>query len=171
MIHARTRSLAAVAVAVSAGLTVYLLVPSEEARVRARLGHLAESLCVPLREQDLARFARASRVRGYLAEDVTVEFEAGSEPPVRGREALVGLVARPWAPQAGVRVELARMTVTLDEARTSADVRLEARGVSLDPSADPPTLEVRLLSLTLRRVDGTWLVSAVRVMSPDDAAR
>lgn len=158
-------------IAVVAAAAVYFFWPGEERRVRAQLGSLADSLGIPAHEADLARLARASRARHYFSEDVAVDFEGGFPPSVRGRESIAGLVARPWAEPSGVRIELEDVRISLDESRTTADARFKARVVSLDPAKDPPTIDGRTVSLTLRRVEGTWLVSSARIMQSDDALR
>ncbi len=171
MTHAPLRWLAVPLAIAAVGLAAYLLWPSEEHRVRARVEALADSLGVPTGEPDLARLSRAARVREYFTEDVTVDFEAREDLFLRGREAVAGIVARPGPARAGVRIELSKLTITVDTTRRSADVRCEGRVVSRDPAADPPTLDARLVCLTLRRVDGAWLVSSARVLPRDDAIR
>jgi hypothetical protein len=50
-------------------------------------------------------------------------------------------------------------------------VHLEGRLVSRDPKADPATLDARSASLTLTKIDGTWLVSSARIGDRDDSIK
>ena len=166
--HARAIVVAIVIAGV--GLVVYLLRPSEERRVRARLDEGAEALSVPASETDLARVARLARLRGFLVEDAVVHFSREGEAPVRGRDAIVGLAARALVPT-GARVELHDVRVTIRDAGSVADVMLEAHLVSEDPSAESPTIDARSVSLTWKKTDGSWAVASVRVMESDDSVR
>lgn len=166
------RSIAVIAAAVAVVSAAVLLRPTEERRVRKRLESIAATLGVPAHDGDLARLARSNRVRACLTPDVSVDFEGGQIAPIRDRDAVAGLVARAWVwSPAGVRVELREMEVSVGDDRVHADARFEARVVSLDPGADPPLLDARLVSLTLAKVEGEWLVRSVRVMRSDDSVR
>ena len=170
MTKALTRTIVvAIGVAVI-GLAVYLLRPSEERRVRARLEAGAKALSVPAGETDFARLARLVELRGFLAEDAVVRFAREGQAPIHGRDAIVGLAARALAPM-GARVELHEVRVTMRDANTVADVMLEVRLLSQDPAAESPIIDARSVGLTWRKVDGTWVVVNVRVMESDDSVR
>lgn len=166
------RWLAGVLVLVLAAGALWMWWPSEERRVRARLTSLAESLSVPARETDFERLARAQRVRAGLLDALSVEFEAGQWPPLAGRDAVAGLVARPWAATSGgVRVDVEDLEIQVAEDAARAEARFKARVTALDQSPDQSTLDGRLVSVTLHRVDGEWLVASARIMKSDDAMR
>jgi hypothetical protein len=62
------------------------------------------------------------------------------------------------------------VTISLATDRAAADARFKARLVSLAPAGgQPATLDGRMVSLTLRRVDGEWLVTSARIARSDDA--
>jgi hypothetical protein len=165
-----TRWMALLLVLVGAGAAVFLW-PSEERRVWRRLQALAEMVSVPPGETDLARLARAQRLRASLVEEVRVDFEHLQLLPVSGRDGVAALAARRW-PQAadGLTVQLEDVVVRLGDDGVRADARFKARVLSRD-SSDPTTLDGRMLSLTLQKVEGEWLVASVRVMQGDDAIR
>lgn len=171
MLQSRFKWLLGAVVIAAAAAAAFFWWPNEEAKVRRRLDALAEAVSVPSKEQDLARVARASRSRGFFAEDVTVELEGFGEPLLRGRDAIAGMIARPWGTGHGVRVELSNIRISVDENRTSADARFDARAVSLEPDGNPTTLDGRMVVLTFRKVDGTWLVAHAHLMPSDDSLR
>jgi ketosteroid isomerase-like protein len=154
----------------AAGAAVYLLLPSEERKIRKQMAGLAEALSVPAGEGDIPRLARAQRVRRELAEDVTIRFEQEHWPPIEGRDTVAGLVARPW-PQTsdGLRIELHDVVVELNG--DLADVRFRVRVLVDSASSEPATLDGRLVALTLRRGESGWLVASARIMDSDDAER
>jgi len=160
-----------VLVAVAAA-ALFFLWPSEERQVRKRLEALAESAGVPAGETDLARLARARRIRAGLRQDVRIVFEEAAWPAIDGRDAVAALIARPW-PQSskGLRVELDDLVIELGGDRTTADARFKARILSPDPAAEPIVLDGRMVSATLLRVDGEWLVVSARVLRGDDALK
>jgi hypothetical protein len=150
----------------------YWLWPSQERRVRARLEALAEAAGAPENETDLARFARARRFRGWLREDVRVEFERAEWPPLEGRDAVAALVARRWAQAAGgLRVELRNLAIAVSADARSADARFTVRVVSLQSNEEPVAVDGRMISVTMARGDGEWLVAAARILRGDDAVR
>jgi ketosteroid isomerase-like protein len=167
-----TRWIAIGVAAVVAAAALYTWWPSDERQVRKRLEALAETASVPAEEADLARLARAQRLRASLREDVRVEFERAEWPPIVGRDPVSALVANSW-PQAsgGLTVELEDLSITVAADRASADARFKARLVSLDSSGEPSALDGRMVSLTLRKVDGEWLVASARILRSDDAVR
>jgi hypothetical protein len=166
-----TRWIAIGLAAVAAAAALFLFWPSEERQVRKRLEALAEAASVPAHESDLARLARAQRFRGWLREDVRVAFEQAEWPPIEGRDAVAALVLRPWVQAAGgLRVELEGLSISLGDGRSSADARFKARILRPDPDAEPVVLDGRMVSVTLQRVEGEWLVASARIMRSDDAA-
>jgi hypothetical protein len=50
-------------------------------------------------------------------------------------------------------------------------VRFKARVSALDSSTVPAALDGRLASLTLHRVEGTWVIAGARIMRSDEAVR
>lgn len=53
--------------------------------------------------------------------------------------------------------------------RGSADVRLNARVLAGGPKEHPQILDARMVALTLRKLDGVWLVAKARIMPTDDS--
>jgi ketosteroid isomerase-like protein len=172
-LNARTRNrwLLLGGLVAAVALVVYLLMPGEERRVRGRLDALAETLGTPPKEPDLARLARVARLRGYFADDAVIYFLGERHEPIRGRDEIVGLAHGALTQLGPFSVELQNVRIAIGEAGSVADVHLEGRLVSRDPEADPATLDARSASLTLTKIDGTWLVSSARIGDRDDSIK
>jgi ketosteroid isomerase-like protein len=164
----RARSLALVALLALASLAAWRLWPGEERKVRGRLDALAASLSIPAGETGLPRVARAASLRSFFTEDVTVELPAGAQP-LQGRDEIAGLVARMSVPPVGTKVELLSVEIEVGPDSASADARFNARVVAREPRDKPPILDARMIAVTMRKVDGDWLVANARIMPTDDS--
>jgi hypothetical protein len=117
---------------------------------------------------------RAVGLRAFFAEDVTIELpgSAGGEglgQTIRGREEIAGLVTRMAVPPEGTRVQILKMDTELAPGSDAANVRVDTRVVARQPKDAPPILDARMIALTLRKVDGAWLIASARVMPTDDS--
>lgn len=153
-------------------LSAYLLAPGEERRVRGRLEAVAATLSTPAREPDLARLGRIARLRESFTPDAVIYFEREAMQPIRDRDQISGLAANALSQLGPMKVELRDIRISFRDGSSSvADVRLEVRLVSRDPHTEPETLDARALGLTLRKIDGEWLVASARVAERDDSVR
>jgi hypothetical protein len=160
------RSMIGLLVVAAVAAAAWTLWPNEERKVRARLEALAATVSVPPTETGLARAARAAGARSFFAPDVRVELPDSVGPSLHGRDEIVGLVARLPVPPEGTRVEL--LDLKVEVAGDQADARANARLLTADVK-DPQILDARMVALTLRKVDGSWLVASARVMPTDDS--
>jgi hypothetical protein len=129
----------------------------EERVVRARLDHLAQALSPPAGGGGLAIVGRIAELRTYFAPDVTVR--AGGQEVV-SRDALLALLGR-WEPPAkGFRVEFVDVGVTLGES-DRADVTLTAMITNTDAASSEPIVDAREAHLTMRKLDGEWVLATV----------
>jgi hypothetical protein len=112
-----------------------------------------------------------ARLRGYFADDAVIYFLGEGHEPIRGRDEIVGLAHGALTQFGPFSVELQNVRISIGEAASVADVHLEGRLVSRDPKADPATLDARSASLTLTKIDGTWLVSSARIGDRDDSIK
>ena len=158
-----TRSAVVGAVVLVAGLAVWVLAPSEEGRVRRQLDALAESASVEPGESALIRAARAARVGSYFTDQVRLDL---GEPyrPVAGRDALTGLAAAIRLPTGGIRVEIARADVTLDETGSRATVEMTAEVESSSSGGGERMLDGRDFLVRFVKVDGEWLIEELRAI-------
>jgi hypothetical protein len=152
-----------------AAVVAWRLWPGEERRIRTRLDALAAGLSIAPGEAGLARLTRAAGVRSFFTEDVAVEVADDPGLTIRGREEIAGYVARLTVPPEGTRVELIEVDTQVDADRRSADVRATTRIVVRGTTDPPSILDARTIGLTLRKVEGEWLIANARVMPTDDS--
>jgi hypothetical protein len=165
------RWLAGAVVVAAAALVVYLLLPSDERRVRDRVEALAAALATPPNEPDLARLTRVAGLRHHFTEDAAVYFADEAHQPVHGCDAIVGLIGQSLPMLGPFTVQLDNVRIAIRDDRTVADVHLDGRLVSADGKSEPAVIDARSVGLTLAKVDRAWLVSSVRVMHHDDAMK
>jgi hypothetical protein len=162
------RALVVVAVAAAAWFGWRWLFPDDEAQIRSVLEHIAETMSRGTRDEgEVARLARVASLRTALDPEITVD--AGQPfSRIRGRDALIGSVARFNAGARDVEFELADVQVHVALDRSQATVYLTAEARFVDANGGRG-LEARELNLTMKRRDGDWVVSAitpVRTLEP-----
>ena len=124
--------------------------------VKQRLGEVAAALSVPEGETEIARIARLSRLRRYLADDLRVL--AGTED-IRSRDTAVAIAAG-WKPQHGSGdVHFADVQVFI-ESEAAAHAYLAVELTSLDRPSGQPTVDSRDTSVSLARRNGEWVITA-----------
>lgn len=139
---------------------VRALFPSEARRIRQRLDELAETASIEAGEPPLVRMSRAARIGRYFIEDAVVDL---GDPfrPIRGREAVIGAAARIPVRQEGVTFEFVDVQVVVPPDEQTATVRLTAQSSGLDFRTGDHVIEARELDMTLRQLEGEWLIARV----------
>jgi ketosteroid isomerase-like protein len=165
----RFRTLTVAVLLLLAGLAAWRFWPGEDKKVRARIDALAQELSVPAGEGAVPRAMRASGVRRFFTSDVAIELSDGAGTTVRGRDAIAGYVARMTVPPEGTRVQLLDVQISVQPDKLWADARLDVRLLAGKPPEGPPVLDARMIAVTLRKVDGAWLIYNARVMPTDDS--
>jgi ketosteroid isomerase-like protein len=146
-------------VAVVAYLAWSWLVPSEEARVRAAVSALAETLSSSPTDP-IGQVTALARLRRELAADVTVTVGDGAG--IRGRDAVVGLWQRVRASSDSVRVRVVDLNVNVAEdggtatADGVAELTRERNGV--------PERELREARASFVAEDGEWRLSSATLV-------
>lgn len=141
-----------------AAAAVWLLWPSEERRIRARLYDLAVMASTLPGESNLDRLARAAALARGLTPDAELDPGHGRQP-IAGREAIAALASRTSLDAWTVRLE--DVAVTLDEperATAHAVVVFEPREGTRSPA------DVQEVQFALRKMDGEWLVQRAAVI-------
>jgi hypothetical protein len=145
----------------------------QERRIARRLDELAGAASADgPAESPVARMAAAGRVGRYFTEDVRVEADGALWS--QGRDAVVALAAQGRAAidQLHVRVSDVEVTLSGSDSATayltlvvSGAARTGPDGAPAGISGRTPSpdgiLDARELLLTLRRVDGDWLIAGV----------
>lgn len=138
--------------------------PSEEGRIRARLDELAGAVSFgpETRGSDVARLARIAGLRRFFAPDLYVDV-GDPYPPIEGRDALLGMVAKGGLPPRDVTVRFVDVHVTLDpdEAQATAYLTAEASSQTDDGARE---IDARELELTLQKMNDEWVVTRVQVL-------
>lgn len=104
--------------------------------------------------------ARAAQIGDYFTEDAVVDFGRGS-PPIRGRETLMGMVARLQPRTAAFRLELDDVGIEVVPGGAAADVLLTASFVRRIVSTGEESRDAREFALVLVKADGTWRISRI----------
>ncbi len=141
----------------------------DERAIRRQLSAIEESLTVPAQEGDLARVARIAGLRRVLAADIRIATGVASRPgaqippEVAGRDAVLALAGRGIPPSGGVALEFVDTKVTLDDMGTNAEVYGTAKITA--GTSESPVVDAREVTIGFAKIDGDWVVSAVR---PED---
>ena len=139
---------------------------SDERAIEQQMSAVAQALTVPANDGELGRIGRIASLRRALAPEIQLSTGAAPRPGVQvpseinGRDAVLALAGRWTPPPGGVIVEFVDMQVTLDGSRTNAQVYCTAKSTS--GSSEKPLVDARELTVSLAKVDGQWLVTAVR---------
>lgn len=143
----------------------WVLLPSEEDRIRWQLDDLAETVSVEAGELLVIRRARAVRIANYFTEYARVDLGWSFEP-LQGREAVTAVAAEFRLPLEGIKVTILDTSIRVDGSSTGAIAAMTAQ-VSTRAVARDAALEVREVAVRLRKVNGEWLVDDMRAVDAD----
>ena len=145
-----------VLLAVLIGVWAYRWWTGEEHIIKERLNSLAVVLS-PSGDSEFTTISRIGQLRGYFAPDIRVHF-GGDE--VISRDAVLALLARWKPPSKNLKVEFVDVSVTVEE--DTALASLTAKVSNTDASAaEDPIADAREGVLTLRKLNGEWVISSV----------
>lgn len=140
------------------------LLGGEEQRVVRMLEAAAEQASVNGQESAVIRMASAARVARHFTEDFTVDGDLGAGT-IRGRDGVAAAAAQARAAVAGLQVRVADVDVALPSPDTAtAHLTLVVSGGGASGEGRPSggaageMFDAREILLTLRKVDGDWLV-------------
>jgi len=138
------------------GAWAYRWWTGEEHIIKERLNSLAAILS-PSGDSEFSTISRVGQLRGYFAPDVRVHF-GGDE--VVSRDAVLALLAKWQPPSKNLKVEFVDVSVTVEE--DTALASLTAKISNTDASAaEDPIADAREGVLTLRKLNGEWVISSV----------
>ncbi|PYR95222.1 MAG: hypothetical protein DMF84_01910 [Acidobacteria bacterium] len=149
--RAELRIIAITAVVVAAAAFAWRAIfPSDERQIRGQLTRVAEE--VNEQRQGLSAIAGAADVASAFADDVVIDLGEGA--PIRGRDTLMGIVARLQPRTSRYEVRIRDMDVRVDNPR-SASVDLSAT------TAGENGMDAREFQLLMVKRNGKWLIARV----------
>jgi len=132
---------------------------SDERAIRGRLETLRNEVNSSAVE-GLGTATRAVQIGGYFTTDAVVELGEGSVP-IRGRDTIVGMVARLQPRTAAFRMELDDVSVDLVPGGDAADVLLTASFVRRSITTGEESRDAREYALVLTKAAGDWEISRI----------
>ena len=132
---------------------------SEERAIRGRLETLRNEVNASTAD-GLGTAVRAVQIGGFFTKDVVVELGEGSVP-IRGRDTIVGMVARLQPRTAAFRMELDDISVELVPGGAAADVLLTASFVRRSIPTGEESRDAREYALVLTNASGDWEISRI----------
>jgi hypothetical protein len=150
-------------VAALAGAATYgwqWLFPDDEAQIHALLERIAGGVGAGDRDDgDMSRLARAAALRHDFDPDVTIDAGPPFEK-LRGDDAIIGAAATVHGSVRNLVVSFTDVTIHVDPAPGGATANLTAEA-RFDAAGGGRGVEARELDVAFRRIDGSWVVSAV----------
>jgi hypothetical protein len=131
---------------------------SEERAIRGRLETLRNEVNASTAD-GLGNATRAVQIGGFFTKDVVVELGEGSVP-IRGRDTIVGMVARLQPRTAAFSMELDDISVELVPGG-AADVLLTASFVRRSIPTGEESRDAREYALVLTNATGEWEISRI----------
>ena len=131
----------------------------DEREIEARLGALRNEVNASTKD-GLGTAARAAQIGSYFTDDAVVELGEGAAP-IKGRDTVMGMVARLQPRTAAFRMDLDDITIDMAPGSTAADVLLTASFVRRNISTGEESLDAREYALVMTKADGTWRISRI----------
>ena len=155
---------AAVCFVALVGFLVYQSWFNPTRAVQRRLSEIAAALSMPDHEAPTERAMRAARLRRYLADDIRVRTASGE---ITSRDQIVGAVAAFAAPPGGWDVQFVDVQVRVHhDTNAEADAYLTVELNGRDERTGQPTVDTRDAAVTMKKIDGEWLVATAETKEP-----
>ena len=139
-----------------------VLFPSPEQVIRKRLGELAQAASFSSKEAPLASLANSATLASFFTDDVEfiLDVPGHSQQKVSGRDQLLQAAMSARSALGGLSVEFLDINVIVGPDKTSAVADLTAKG----RVQGEPDLLVQELKLTLKKIQGHWLISRLETV-------
>jgi hypothetical protein len=131
----------------------------DERAITARLEALRSEVNASTKD-GLGTAVRAAQIGTYFTDDAVVELGGGS-PPIKGRDTLMGMVARLQPRTAAFRMDLDDVTIEMVPGGDAADVLLTASFVRRSISSGEQSLDAREYALVMTKVNGVWRIARI----------
>ena len=142
-------------------------VRSERRQVRRQLDGLAESASMGAGASDIERLARVARLAEFFTEDVIIRTSADNSVFVGGRRAVAAMATQASAERRMLKVSLDDVEIEVTDA-TTATAAMTVVISSNGP--DVESVDLREVSVTLRKENGVWLIAQAQVLPARDRA-
>jgi SnoaL-like protein len=155
-----TIAAAILAVLVGAGIFAWTTrETSDEREIRTRLDALRTEVNTSTKD-GIGTALHAVQIGSYFSEDAVVELGEGAAP-IKGRDTVMGMVARLQPRTAAFRMDLDDITIEMTPGSTTADVLLTASFARRNISTGEESLDAREYALVMTRADGTWRIARI----------
>lgn len=125
--------------------------------VQRRLNEIAATLSAGDNEPSIARIGRAAQLRKYLANDVHIRM--GTQE-LTSRNQIVGAVGAFNPPPGGWNIQFVDVQIRVNhDTNADADAYMTIEVNGRDPRTGQPTVDGREVAVTLKKVDGEWVVA------------
>jgi hypothetical protein len=125
--------------------------------VQRRLSEIAAALSMPDHEPPVNRIGRVAQLRKFLSPDIRIH--AGTAD-ITSRDQVVGIVSAIAAPPGGLNVQFVDVQVRVNhDTGVDADAYMTVELNGKDSETGQPTAETHEASVTLKKIDGEWVVA------------
>jgi hypothetical protein len=132
---------------------------ADEREIRSRLESLRNEVNTSTKD-GIGVALHAAQIGSYFTEDVVVELGEGAAP-IKGRETVIGMVARLQPRTAAFRMDLDDVTFETVPGSDTADVLLTASFTRRNISTGEESLDAREYALVMTKVDTTWCIARI----------
>lgn len=131
----------------------------DERQIRSRLDSLRTEVNTSTRD-GVGVALHAAQIGGYFTDDAVVELGEGAAP-IKGRETLMGMVARLQPRTAAFRMDLDDITIEMIPGSNTADVLLTASFSRRNISTGEESLDAREYALVMTKENSTWRIARI----------
>jgi hypothetical protein len=131
---------------------------SDEREIRSRLDALRNEVNTSTKD-GIGVALHAAQIGSYFTEDSVVELGEGAAP-IKGRETLMGMVARLQPRTAAFRLDLDDVSIEMAPG-DAADVLLTASFTRRNISTGEESLDAREYALVMTKADSTWRIARI----------
>jgi SnoaL-like protein len=131
----------------------------DEREIRSRLDSLRNEINTSTKD-GIGVALHAAQIGGYFTDDAIVELGEGAAP-IKGRETVMGMVARLQPRTAAFRMDLDDITIEMVPGNETADVLLTASFARRNISTGEESLDAREYALVMTKTDNTWRIARI----------
>ncbi|HEU4936525.1 MAG TPA: nuclear transport factor 2 family protein [Vicinamibacterales bacterium] len=130
-----------------------------EREIRGRLDALRNEVNTSTKD-GMGVALHAAQIGSYFTDDAIVELGEGAAP-IKGRDTIMGMVARLQPRTAAFRMDLDDITIEMVPDSNAADVLLTASFVRRNISTGEESLDAREYAVVMTKADGTWRIARI----------